>query len=1183
MGITSVSAQIDFLPHYLSDVNYTAGEIGSTTAFDVDGDGDLDLIYCSLYDTKIVWLENLNGVGDFGNIKLIHEGLTEYNALYGADVNSDGSIDIIATSENEDITWFENLGGGLGFGQPEVIADDVNYANAVVAGDMDLDGDMDIVVCSDYEHIVWYENTDGAGSFNSGSFIASNIDGELSVVVADLDGDVDLDIIWTSIEDDEYIHINWIENIGNGESFSSSQTIYNFTPENNYPNHANIAADDMDSDGDLDIIFSANNEIRWLENTNGEGGFNDVHLIVESYYRDKHVKMEAADLDGDGDFDVAATTNNFNDPHHLAWYENIDGLGGFGEEMVVHKNIANTQPLLANDLDGDGKMDLVSGSYGYEALVWFKNRDNSGTFEVPHYITKLVESPSNAMTKDLDGDGDLDVFAVMHGAIVGYENLDGEGGLGLQSVILPMVSGNFDFADFDGDGDDDIVTSGYGEIKWYENENLSFTEAQHIEFNQSNLNRVGTGDVDGDGDMDILLSINVNNGSGLLVWHENTDGQGNFGSQQIITNLGSGFITHFVYVDIDGDMNKDILFSIDDGSSGTVGKVGWLKSVDGNGNFSAVQEIDDEDVNRVLVADIDGDGDRDIVTGTYIKDNISWYEHLDGAGDFGSRQVISETGELNGIQSLSSGDFDNDGDLDLVSASRYGVNLAFYENIDGFGDFGEQVVLTDDIKGANTIAVGDINGDSRLDILLSGSEGNQALMWAENQGLSRNRITGVVRLDLEGNDCMEFNTGMENVRITSNHELSDYSTFTNSNGVFQLYVEHSGTYTTSIAENFPTYFTVAPVEHLSEFDDSGDIATPLFCVSPNKEVTDLNISFFPTNNARPGFRASYILVYENVGTTVMSGDITLAFESDVMELLDADAPIIAQEEGLLTFEYADLLSFETRTIRLSFQLNAPPSVNIGDILTYIATINPISGDNTEEDNVFVLDQVVIGSYDPNDINVLEGESIFITEVEEFLHYIIRFQNTGTAEAINVVVTNELSDLLDGTTFELENMSHEGTVEIKNDEDITFAFLNINLPDSTSNEPASHGYIAYKIKPKSSVDIGDILPNQANIYFDFNPAIITNEVTTEIIDVVGTDKKDSHASIAVYPIPTNGALNINSALNNTKFKVFSVSGEMVLQGIHRSTIDLSELKDGLYFLLIEDQNGVQHINRIVIQR
>ena len=470
---STVNAQIDFLPHYISDISNTVGAVGSSIALDMDGDSDLDIIYSSLYDNQIAWQENIDGAGNFSNLKLIYEGVAQHHTLYGADLNDDGDIDIVATSGEDKVFWFENLGGTSGFTQPKLIADDVNYASSVVAGDMDNDGDMDIVVCSDYESIVWYENLDGLGTFNDGSSIVSNASGELSVFVEDMDADGDLDVIWSTIVDDVYIRIYWIENINNGVNFSAAQTLYNFIPEINYPNHANLGADDMDGDGDIDVVFSTNNEIGWLENIDGQGDFSNQHLIVQSYYRDKHVAIKSADLDGDGDIDVIATTNNFGDPKQLVWFENIDGIGNFGEEIVVHQNIENTNPLLAEDLDGDDKVDLVSGSIGDEALVWFRNADNGADFEAPRYISKLTRSPSHAIVKDLDNDGDSDVLAVMHGAVVWYENFDGEGSLALQEVLIPSIPGGYDLADIDADGDLDIVVGEYGGIRWYENESLS--------------------------------------------------------------------------------------------------------------------------------------------------------------------------------------------------------------------------------------------------------------------------------------------------------------------------------------------------------------------------------------------------------------------------------------------------------------------------------------------------------------------------------------------------------------------------------------------------------------------------------------------------------------------------------------------------------------------------------------
>ena len=96
---------------------------------------------------------------------------------------------------------------------------------------------------------------------------------------------------------------------------------------------------------------------------------------------------------------------------------------------------------------------------------------------------------------------------------------------------------------------------------------------------------------------------------------------------------------------------------------------------------------------------------------------------------------------------------------------------------------------------------------------------------------------------------------------------------------------------------------------------------------------------------------------------------------------------------------------------LTLNLNAPteiPPVNINDELVFTSTINPISGDETASDNVFNLNQIVVGSYDPNDKTCLEGTTISPTKIGDYLHYLIRFQNSGTAPATNIVVKDMIA-------------------------------------------------------------------------------------------------------------------------------------------------------------------------------
>src|SRR5690606_8312203 len=116
---------------------------------------------------------------------------------------------------------------------------------------------------------------------------------------------------------------------------------------------------------------------------------------------------------------------------------------------------------------------------------------------------------------------------------------------------------------------------------------------------------------------------------------------------------------------------------------------------------------------------------------------------------------------------------------------------------------------------------------------------------------------------------------------------------------------------------------------------------------------------------------------------------------------------------------------------------------------------PVANDFTPNDNTYTLAQLVVNSYDPNDKQVLQGEELHIDKAGEYLDYLIRFQNTGTASAINVRILDTLHPKLDWSTLVPISASHDYYVKIKDGNHVEFMFDNIHLPDSTSNEPASH--------------------------------------------------------------------------------------------------------------------------------
>ena len=362
---------------------------------------------------------------------------------------------------------------------------------------------------------------------------------------------------------------------------------------------------------------------------------------------------------------------------------------------------------------------------------------------------------------------------------------------------------------------------------------------------------------------------------------------------------------------------------------------------------------------------------------------------------------------------------------------------------------------------------------------------------------SFNTINGKVKMDLNNNGC-----GVEDIimpgtplriRDTSGYNIIKY---VYASGDYVHYT-YKGLFTLTPYFPYP-YFTINPSSATVAFDTANSLsAIRNFCIQPNGVHNDLEISFLPSwPPARPGFNAAYTMVYKNRGTTTLSANVQVNFDNGKMNFVNASIPVTTQSAGQLVWNYNNLQPFESKSIQVTFNLLPPPINNINDTLTYLAAITPNSADETPYDNSFILPQRIVGSYDPNDKQCIEGSRLNIAKIGDYLHYQIRFQNEGTDTAFNIVVADTLSNKYDWNSFEYLGSSHTADVKLTNNK-LEFIFQNIKLPQKAINEPASHGWLAFKIKPKATVVGGDSLNNKAAIYFDFNAPIITNKATTVI--------------------------------------------------------------------------------------
>ena len=348
-------------------------------------------------------------------------------------------------------------------------------------------------------------------------------------------------------------------------------------------------------------------------------------------------------------------------------------------------------------------------------------------------ISTDADHARSVYAADIDGDGDMDALSASRGddKIAWYENTDGLGNFGPEQIISSEAdhANSVYAADIDGDGDMDVLSASRGDdkIAWYENTDGlgSFGPEQIISSDADHALSVYATDIDGDGDMDVL---SASENDDKIAWYENTDGLGTFGPEQIITTDADHAISVYA-ADIDGDGDMDVLSASEDDN-----KIAWYENTDGLGSFGPEQIIttDADHANSVYAIDIDGDGDMDVLSASREDNKIAWYENTDGLGSFGPEQIISTEAEK--ARSVYATDLDGDGDMDVLSASEDDDKIAWYENTDGLGSFGPEQIISTDADHARSVYATDIDGDGNMDVL-SASRGDDKIAWYKNLGI----------------------------------------------------------------------------------------------------------------------------------------------------------------------------------------------------------------------------------------------------------------------------------------------------------------------------------------------------------------------------------------------------------------------------------------------------------------
>lgn len=331
---------------------------------DLNGNGAPDVISASTGDGEIAWYPN-DGSGYFPDKRVITIGGVGAQDLHIADLDEDGDLDILgAFGSANTVVWYENQGDGTFSDDQRVITTNAAGAVSVYVADLNGDGSPDVLSASELDgKVAWYAN-DGTGSFSEQMIISKEGEGAQSVYAADLDGDEDPDVVYASSVRGGGSKIAWHRNIEAG--FSNQNVI---TSDRRGATAVHVS--DLDGDGDEDILAAfdelTRGQVAWAEND--DATFSGMKVI--SSEMDGVEEVSTVDLDDDGDQDILSTSRVAATDGEISFIRSTAGL--FASKSVVAGDLAQAWSVDAADLDGNGVPDIVGASQDLDQVAWYRN------------------------------------------------------------------------------------------------------------------------------------------------------------------------------------------------------------------------------------------------------------------------------------------------------------------------------------------------------------------------------------------------------------------------------------------------------------------------------------------------------------------------------------------------------------------------------------------------------------------------------------------------------------------------------------------------------------------------------------------------------------------------------------------------------------------------------------------
>ena len=448
--------------------------------------------------------------------------------------------------------------------------------------------------------------------------------------------------------------------------------------------------------------------------------------------------------------------------------------------------------------------------------------------------------------------------------------------------------------------------------------------------------------------------------------------------------------------------------------------------------------------------------------------------------------------------------------------------------------------------------------------------------------LSSAIVEGYVFADFNSNGIMDAS---EQVIPNQSVQIGNTMVTTDNSGQYSKFVP-LGNYTVNYAPggNFSGFSLTTPSSYMVNVTALGTTYNAgNFGLNIPLGSTDISANILPGSGITPGQRVKYNLQICNNGTNPTGAVVNMVYDSGLTFHYANPAPASNNTTTYtLTWNMSNLQPFQCSNIYVDFTTDTI-TYQIGDsTLQYCSAYPTIGTDVNLANNVDSAHQVVGTSWDPNNKLSIKTNNnnpnvqiISSINSDQKIKYTINFQNLGTAPAFNVVVKDHLSANVDANSFQFIGSRHPATVTRIGNE-VMYNFQNIKLPDANSNEPGSHGFVSYSVNAISGLAAGTQISDFADIYFDYNSPVTTNNAVVTMVGPTGLNEIDNAVQLSTYPNPLNGLSTVQFILNNkakVSLALMDATGRIIIQhpeammqaGLQKTTIDASTLADGIYLL------------------